>query len=187
MERSTSGHLSVKRNQYRMLKGQETHITDAKTLVHEIKTMTVIFLWNKIRLHPPPTTTTTQYHISFGWYHEVINQIFDSTDERYTIRHLTGLVRSMIVQRTFCPLYIRYIFVLPVIHPLLLRQSTFVCYFSVTYALLMRFMRSLHLPRRPSSPPRRLSSPDEHRINIFLHFSVRLASVTFIGSYVTAP
>ena len=55
-----------------------------------------------------------------------MNQIFDSTDERYTIRHLTGQVRSVIVQRTFCPLHIRYIFVLSVLHPLLIRQSLLV-------------------------------------------------------------
>ena len=49
-----------------------------------------------------------------------MNQIFDSTDERYTI----GQVRSVIVQRTFCPLHIygTYSF-LSVIHPLLIRQS----------------------------------------------------------------
>ena len=41
------------------------------------------------------------------------NEIFDSTEERYTIRHLTGQVRSVIIQRTFCPLYIWYIFVWP--------------------------------------------------------------------------
>ena len=55
-----------------------------------------------------------------------MNQIFDSTDERYTVHHLTGQVRSVIVQRTFCPLHIRYIFVLSVIHPLLIRQSPLV-------------------------------------------------------------
>ena len=41
------------------------------------------------------------------------NEIFDSTEERYTIRHLTGQVRSVIIQRTFCSLHIRYIFVCP--------------------------------------------------------------------------
>ena len=55
-----------------------------------------------------------------------MNQIFDSTDERYSIRHLTGQVRSVIVQRMFWPLHIRYIFVLFVMHPLLKRQSTLV-------------------------------------------------------------
>ena len=69
-----------------------------------------------------------------------MNQIFDSTDERYTVRHLTGQVRSVIVQRRFCPLHIRYIFVLSVIHPLLIRQSPLVDRpLSVTYALLMHF------------------------------------------------
>ena len=53
-----------------------------------------------------------------------MNQIFDSTDERYSIRNLTGQVRSVIVQLTFYPLHMRYIFVLSVIHPLLIRQST---------------------------------------------------------------
>ena len=68
-----------------------------------------------------------------------MNQIFDSTDERYTIRHLTGQVRSVIVQRTFCPLHIRYIFVLSVIHPLLIRQSPLVDRsLSVTCPLHMR-------------------------------------------------
>ena len=84
-----------------------------------------------------------------------MNQIFDSTGERYTIRYLTGQVRSVIVQRTFCALHIRYIFVLSVIHPLLIRQSPLVDRFlSVSYALLMRFMRSLHVPRRLSLPLR---------------------------------
>ena len=34
----------------------------------------------------------------------------------------------------------------------------------------MRFMRSLHAPRRPSSPLRRHSSPGDHQINIFCIF-----------------
>ena len=107
-----------------------------------------------------------------------MKQFFYSTDERYTIPHLTGQMRSAIVQRTFGPLHVRYIFVLSVIHPLLIRQSPLVDHsLSVTYALLMRFMRSLHVPQRPSSPSRRLSSPDEHRINIicifFCPFGVR--------------
>ena len=46
----------------------------------------------------------------------------------------------------------------------------FVRYLSVKYALLMRFMISSHAPRRPSSPSRRLSSLDEHRIKKMLHF-----------------
>ena len=52
-----------------------------------------------------------------------MNQMFDSAEESHTIRHLTGQVRSVIVQRTFCPLHIRYIFVLSVIYLLLVRQS----------------------------------------------------------------
>ena len=44
----------------------------------------------------------------------------------------------------------------------------FVRYLSGTYALLMRFMRSLHHPRRPSSPPRRRSPPDKHFLHFFL-------------------
>ena len=50
----------------------------------------------------------------------------------------------------------------------------FVRYLSVKYALLMRFMSSSHAPRRPSSPSRRLSSLDEHRIkNVAFFLSVR--------------
>ena len=100
-----------------------------------------------------------------------MNRIFDASDERYTIRHLTGQLPPVISQRTICLLHIRYISVLSVIHPLLIRQSLLVDRsLSITYALLMHFMRCLHIPRRPSSPPRRLSSPDEHRINIFFAF-----------------
>ena len=132
-------------------------------------------------LRPLPLPFGALCRLFFGWHHEVMNQIFDSTDERYSIRHLTGLVRFVIVQRTFFPLHIWYIFVLSVIHPLLIRQSTLVDrYLSVEYALLMRFMRSLHVSRRPSSPPRQLSSPDDHRIDIFCIFSIRSASVTLI-------
>ena len=90
-----------------------------------------------------------------------MNQIFDSTDERYTIRHQTGQVRSVIVQRRICPLHIWYIFVLSVaytVHICFVRYTSvthttksvsclsFVRYLSVTYALLMRFKRSLHVP-----------------------------------------
>ena len=49
----------------------------------------------------------------------------------------------------------------------------FVRYLSGNYALLMRFMRSLHLPRRPSSPPRQLSTPDKHFLHFFCPFGVR--------------
>ena len=80
-----------------------------------------------------------------------MNQLFDSTDERYSIRHLTGQVHFVIVLRTFCPLHVRYIFVLSVIHPLLIRQSPlvdsslsvtfqyiYICATHAFYALLTR-------------------------------------------------
>ena len=83
-----------------------------------------------------------------------MNQILDSTDERYTIRHLTGQARSVIVQRTFCPLHMRYIFVLSVIHPLLIRQGSLVdllcpllvrsiCASHAIYALFIRSAKTL--------------------------------------------
>ena len=76
-----------------------------------------------------------------------MNQIFDSTDERYTIRHLTGQVRSVIVQRTFCLLHIRYMFVLSVMHSLLIRQSPLVDgSLSVTCPLHMRYSCGLCAP-----------------------------------------
>ena len=56
----------------------------------------------------------------------ILSTKFDSTDERYTISHLTGQVCSVIVQRTFCPSHIRYIFSLSGIHPLLILQSPLV-------------------------------------------------------------
>ena len=56
----------------------------------------------------------------------MMNQSFHTTDERYFIRHLTDQVRSVIVQRSFYLLHTRYIFVMSVIHPLLIQQSTLV-------------------------------------------------------------
>ena len=85
-----------------------------------------------------------------------MNQIFDLTDERYTIRHLTGQVRSVFVQRTFCPLHIRYIFVLSVIHPLLIRQSPLdSCLLSVTCPLHMRYSCVLCAPYMFCEDPHR--------------------------------
>ena len=83
-----------------------------------------------------------------------MNQIFDSTDERYSIRHLTGQVHSVIVQRTVCTLHVRYIFVLSVIHPLLIQQSPlvdsslsftfrYICATHAFYALLTRSAKTL--------------------------------------------
>ena len=69
-----------------------------------------------------------------------MNHIFDSTEESYTIRHLTDRVRFMNVERTFCPLNIRYIFTLSVIHPFLIRQSPLVDHsLSATCPLNMRY------------------------------------------------
>ena len=52
----------VKTDEYRLLNGQETHITDpCETGVHEIKTMTFVFLCNKIRLHPPQPISHTHF------------------------------------------------------------------------------------------------------------------------------
>ena len=61
--------------------------------------------------NPPPPLGLRPLTLPFGafcrfflgWHHEVINEIFDSTDERYSIRHLTGQMRSVIVQRNFFP------------------------------------------------------------------------------------
>ena len=51
----------------------------------------------------------------------IMSQIFDSTEEI-----LTGQAPFVIVQRTFYPLHVRYIFVLSVIHLLLIWQSLLV-------------------------------------------------------------
>ena len=64
-----------------------------------------------------------------------MNHIFDSTEESYTIHHLTDRVRSVNVERTFCPLNIRYIFTL-----FLIRQSPLVDHsLSTTCPLNMRY------------------------------------------------
>ena len=71
-----------------------------------------------------------------------MNQIFHSTEEI-----LTGQVRSVIVQRMFYPLHVRYVFVLPVIHPLLIRQSPLVDRsLSATCQLHMRYSCVLCAP-----------------------------------------
>ena len=72
-----------------------------------------------------------------------MNQIFDSAEEI-----LTGQVRSVIVQRTFYPLHVRYIFVLSVIHTLLIRQSPLVdCSLPATCPLHVRYSCVLCVPR----------------------------------------
>ena len=95
-----------------------------------------------------------------------MNKIFDSTEERYTIRHLTGQVRSVTVQRTLCPLHIRYIFVLSVIHPLLKRQSPLVDRsLSATCPLHMRYSCLLCAPYTYREDPHRHREDFHHRMN----------------------
>ena len=95
-----------------------------------------------------------------------MNQIFDSTNERFIIRHLTGQVRSVNVQRTFCPLLIRYIFVLSVIHPLLIRQSPLVDRsLFVTGPLHMRYSCVLCAPYTFREDPHHHRDDFHHRMN----------------------
>ena len=70
-------------------------------------------------------------------------------------------MHSVIVQPTFCPFLIRYIFVLSVKHLLHVRLLTVLC------PLLGRYVCAPYDFR-------------DEELNIFLHFSVRAASVTFI-------
>ena len=100
------------------------------------------YVYIKVAEYPPKPSWLTPSSlalcsdfISFLGMH----RIFESTEERYTIRHRQ--VRSVIVQRTFCPLHIRYIFVLSIIHTLFIRQSP----------LVDRFLSAtcpLHMPHR---------------------------------------
>ena len=157
----------------RMLNGQETHI------------LTDTFIWKYQSTLPNPWAYALFpcplqrfCGLSFGLHLEVMNQIFDPTDERHTtcIRHQTGQVRFVIVQPTFCPLHIRYIFVLSVTHPLLKRQSPLVGRsLFVTYPLHIRYSCVLCAPYTFREDPHRhrdlsFSSPDKHRINISLRF-----------------
>ena len=93
-----------------------------------------------------------------------MSQIFDSTDERYITRYVTGQMRSVIVQRTF---RIWYIFVLSVIHPFLygspLVDSSLpvACPLHNTYALLLRFCA----PYTFREDPHRHRDDFHHRIN----------------------
>ena len=70
-------------------------------------------------------------------------------------------------------LYATYSFCLSYIHCSSVCWLFFAHYLSGTYALLMRFMCFLHIQRRPSSPPRRLSPPDKHFLYFFCPFGVR--------------
>ena len=51
--------------------------------------------------------------------------------------------------------------------------------------LFMRFMRSIHPPRRPSSPPRRLSPPDKHFLHFFCPFVVHYPYPLICDSTIT--
>ena len=99
---------------------------------------------------------------------------FDSTDERYTWSS-AFCDHSTIALSIAYMVHIRFVHYTSVTHTAKsVSWRVFVCYFSVTYSLLIRFMRSLHVPQRPLSPWRRLSSPDDPRINNFAFFlSVR--------------
>ena len=95
-----------------------------------------------------------------------MNQMFDSTDERYTNRHLTGQVRCSIVQQTYCPLHIRYIFVLSIIHPLRIEQSPLVGRsLSITCPLQMGYSYVLCAPYRFREDPHRHRDDFHHRMN----------------------
>ena len=51
VEWTMSGYITVKTDEYSVLNGQETHINSnnrCEKVIHEIKTMTFIFLWNTI-------------------------------------------------------------------------------------------------------------------------------------------
>ena len=100
-------------------------------------------------------------------------------------RHLTGQERSVIVQRTFCPLHIRCVFVLLVIHPLLIRQSMLLDRsLSVTCPLHIRHSCVLCAPYTFSEDAHRHQDDFHHRMNtgltIFEFFSVHSASATLI-------
>ena len=94
---------------------------------------------------------------------------------------MTGQVRSVIVQRTFCPLYIWYILVLSVIHPLLIRQSPLDDRsLSVTCPLHMRYSCVLCAPYTFCKDP-------HHRMNTGLTFFFSVLSASVIRLSVTAP
>ena len=75
------------------------------------------YVYLKVSEYPPPAPCTyalfpcplqRYWWLSFGWHHEVMSHIFDSTVESYIIRHLTDWVHSVKVERAFCPLNIRF-------------------------------------------------------------------------------
>ena len=87
--------------------------------------MAPAFVYMEVSEYPPqpPPLYSVYVDFFFGWYNEVMNQILT---QDYAIPHLTVLVRSVSVQRTFFPLLIRYLFVLSVKHPLPIMQSPLV-------------------------------------------------------------
>ena len=100
---------------------------------------------------------------------------FDSTDERYTIHHLTGQVCSVIVQRTFCPSHIRYIVSLSRIHPLLILQSPLVdLSLSVACPLHMPYSCILCSPCTFHEDPHRHRDDFHQRITPDKHFCIFL-------------
>ena len=151
------------------------------------------YVYLKVLEYPPPAPWTyalfpcplqRYWWLSFGWHHEVMNHIFDSTEESYTIRHLTDRVRSVNVERTFCLLNIWYIFILSVIHPFLIRQSPLVDHsLSATCPLNMRYSCVFELLTRSAKTLIPIETfitgwtPDKKKCCIF---SVRSVSVTII-------
>ena len=111
-----------------------------------------------------------------------------------TIRHLTGQVRSVIVQRTICPLHILYMFILSDLHPLLIRQSLLVGHsLSVTCPLHMRYSCVLCAPYTFREDPHRHRDDFHHRVTtrliffciFFCSFGVRIPYPFICGSTIS--
>ena len=105
-------------------------------------------------------------------------------------------VRSVIVQRTFCPFLIRYICVLSVIHPLLIRQSPLVDRsLSVTYPLHMSYACVLCAPYTFREDPHRHRDDFHHRTStgftfffiFFCPFGVRYPYPVICDSTINEP
>ena len=72
VEPSTSGHVTIKTDEYRMLNGQETHIMDAKRWFMRSKQCRLSFIGTRFDPIPYPTPYATQSHIlisflNFTW------------------------------------------------------------------------------------------------------------------------
>ena len=97
-------------------------------------------------------------------------------------QYLTISVLSVVTDKcVLCPFLIRYIFVLSVIYPLLVRQCPLVhrC-LSVICPVRMRYSCVLCAPYTFRDDLQRHQDDFLHRINIFCIFSVRSASVSAI-------